>query len=232
MTMSESWTCPQCGSAVDTTADRCWACKQPRLDPEATHQSVPTAVPEVEREFSTPDDVTASIPETASDFGSIEPSSAPSEITSTRPGICPKCGETIDAGFLVCWSCGTSIDGIEDPTFVRVDEDALGDDESPTMRFPDDDREELEAGPAQRLCLRCQGPLEPGFIADFQHTGMQPSEWVAGTPQPSFWTGTWTGDRRFPIQAWRCWHCGHLEFWAGEPSERDPPSRSSEILDE
>jgi hypothetical protein len=50
---------------------------------------------------------------------------------------------------------------------------------------------------------------------------MNPSEWVAGTPQPSFWTGTWTGDRRYPIQAFRCMRCGHLEFWAGEPTGED-----------
>jgi hypothetical protein len=74
-----------------------------------------------------------------------------------------------------------------------------------------------EAGSATRKCIRCQGPLEPGFIADFQHScQMLPSEWIAGNPQSSFWTGTWTGDRRLPIQAFRCRHCGYLEFWATE----------------
>ncbi len=34
---------------------------------------------------------------------------------------CPKCGTKVDPSFEVCWSCGTSSDGIEDPTFVRAD---------------------------------------------------------------------------------------------------------------
>jgi len=138
----------------------------------------------------------------------------------THSWICAKCGETIDAGFLVCWSCGTSIEGVEDPSFGSDDETALGGDESQAMTFLDDDLEGAKPGPAPGPCFRCQGPLEPGFIADFQHgQRMNPSEWVPGTPQPSFWTGTWTGDRRYPIQALRCRRCGHLEFWAGDPAD-------------
>jgi len=143
-------------------------------------------------------------------------------MSATGSWTCSKCGETVDAGFLVCWSCGTSIDGVEDPSFVVVDESAPGDDESAAVSFPDDDAlDEPMEGPAPRSCIRCQGPLEPGFIADFQHGSsvMKPSEWVAGTPQPSFWTGTWTGGQRYPIQAFRCRHCGYLEFRAGEPED-------------
>src|SRR5262249_11665014 len=103
--------------------------------------------------------------------------------------------------------------------FVTADDTALSDDKSRAISFLDEDLEEPKSGPAPRPCSRCQGPLEPGFIADFRsgHAWMNPSEWVAGDPQPSFWTGTWTGDRRYPIRAFRCRHCGHLEFWAGEP---------------
>jgi hypothetical protein len=43
---------------------------------------------------------------------------------------CPKCGTKVDPSFEVCWSCGTSADGVEDPTFVPAD--AVGpDSESP-----------------------------------------------------------------------------------------------------
>jgi hypothetical protein len=31
--------------------------------------------------------------------------------------ICPVCGEEVDDGFEVCWSCGSSVEGEEDPTF-------------------------------------------------------------------------------------------------------------------
>lgn len=35
---------------------------------------------------------------------------------------CPKCNESIDDNFHVCWRCGTLRDGTEDPTFVAVEE--------------------------------------------------------------------------------------------------------------
>jgi Putative prokaryotic signal transducing protein len=35
---------------------------------------------------------------------------------------CPKCGTKVDSSFEVCWSCGTTPDGVEDPTFVPADE--------------------------------------------------------------------------------------------------------------
>jgi hypothetical protein len=213
------WTCPQCGAAVEASADRCWGCQQPRPEPESGSETASIPVPEPDQELPPADEVTESPSGTAPASRSRWPLSPPSEMSATQPWTCSKCGETVDAGFLVCWSCGTSIDGVEDPSFVSASEGALGGDDSPAICFLDDDLEEPQPGLAPRLCVRCEGPLEPGFIADFQQTGMKPTEWVAGTPKPSFWTGTWAGDRRFPIEALRCRHCGHLEFWAGESAD-------------
>jgi hypothetical protein len=38
---------------------------------------------------------------------------------------CAKCGERVQDDFEVCWSCGTSMDGVEDPGFFTAD-DAKG----------------------------------------------------------------------------------------------------------
>jgi hypothetical protein len=35
---------------------------------------------------------------------------------------CPKCHAKVDPSFEVCWQCGTTPDGVEDPTFVRADD--------------------------------------------------------------------------------------------------------------
>ncbi|GEM_PF-1517613 len=32
---------------------------------------------------------------------------------------CPKCSKKVDDTFEICWSCGTSIDGVEDPHFLE-----------------------------------------------------------------------------------------------------------------
>ena len=34
---------------------------------------------------------------------------------------CPKCKCKVDSSFEVCWACGTSVDGVEDPSFVPAD---------------------------------------------------------------------------------------------------------------
>jgi hypothetical protein len=34
---------------------------------------------------------------------------------------CPKCGSEVEETFDVCWNCGTSRAGVEDPTFVTAD---------------------------------------------------------------------------------------------------------------
>ncbi|MGE3820109.1 MAG: hypothetical protein AB7I30_11850, partial [Isosphaeraceae bacterium] len=42
---------------------------------------------------------------------------------------CPKCQSLVDPSFEVCWNCGTTRDGVEDPLFRRADE--VGPDPSP-----------------------------------------------------------------------------------------------------
>ena len=42
---------------------------------------------------------------------------------------CTKCGSKIDPSFDLCWKCGTTAEGVEDPTFVVADE--VEPDESP-----------------------------------------------------------------------------------------------------
>jgi hypothetical protein len=179
---------------------------------------VSRTVQEPDEQGSPGDDITDPSLETDSASGSLQTAFTPVENDAPLPWICPKCGETVDAGFQVCWSCGTSVEGVEDPEFESALETPAAGHHSGAITFHEEDSDEPSSGPVARQCAHCQGALEPGFIADFQRGQyvMTPSEWVAGNPQPSFWTGTWTGDRRFPIQAFRCTRCGQLEFWARE----------------
>jgi hypothetical protein len=57
-----------------------------------------------------------------------EPTVSPS-VGALPMWTCPKCGSKVDVDFDVCWSCGTSREGVEDLTFVRADDAAP--DESP-----------------------------------------------------------------------------------------------------
>ena len=69
------------------------------------------------------------------------------------------------------------------------------------------------------VCPKCEGVMREGFVPDytkeeFLATQLRPGVWVAGRPQSSFWTGTWTGEERYPVRAFRCDECGYLEFYA------------------
>ena len=35
---------------------------------------------------------------------------------------CPECGSKVDPSFEVCWNCGTTADGVRDPSFVKADD--------------------------------------------------------------------------------------------------------------
>ncbi len=51
---------------------------------------------------------------------------------------CPKCRESIEDGFDICWSCGTSRDGTGDPDFESQIDASVGDDFSqPSSYIPD-----------------------------------------------------------------------------------------------
>lgn len=65
-------------------------------------------------------------------------------------------------------------------------------------------------------CLRCQGPMEPGFVVDRGHANsQQQQQWVEGAPERSFWTGLKTkGKEQHTVTTYRCDRCGLLESYA------------------
>jgi hypothetical protein len=64
-------------------------------------------------------------------------------------------------------------------------------------------------------CTRCRTTMEPGFVLDQTYGAMAQSDWVAGKPERSFWTGlTVKGRERLPVTTYRCPKCGYLESYA------------------
>jgi hypothetical protein len=82
---------------------------------------------------------------------------------------CPKCRSKVDDTFEVCWSCGTTPDGIEDPTFVTADEaDPIADEELPEETAFDDPLADFAGTPLPDLveCYMAGNTIEAKFIAD------------------------------------------------------------------
>lgn len=53
---------------------------------------------------------------------------------------CPKCAAKVDPSFDVCWQCGTTSDGIEDPTFVPADSAPVSNESPLDLDMPEGDR--------------------------------------------------------------------------------------------
>ena len=82
---------------------------------------------------------------------------------------CPKCRSKVDDSFEVCWSCGTTPDGIEDPNFVAADEAYPIEDETlPEGAEVDDPLADFAETPMPNLveCYMARNPIEAKFIAD------------------------------------------------------------------
>jgi hypothetical protein len=87
---------------------------------------------------------------------------------------CAKCNETVDDRFEVCWKCGTSREGVENPDF--------GNEPDPPAPRADAEADEVRTAPAPapepelRRCVRCEDMGEyPGggrlFLGRFYCTG-------------------------------------------------------------
>lgn len=65
-------------------------------------------------------------------------------------------------------------------------------------------------------CPKCAGAMEEGFVVDYGDYGStRPSDWVAGEPVKSFWSGTKiSGKKQYRVRTLRCVRCGYLESYA------------------
>lgn len=81
---------------------------------------------------------------------------------------CPKCGNKVDPSFDVCWSCGTTADGVEDPTFVPADDAAPIYDDSAEDHGEGAVAVATDNSPGADLveCYQALSLMEAKFIAD------------------------------------------------------------------
>lgn len=82
---------------------------------------------------------------------------------------CPKCGSKVDDEFEVCWACGTTPEGVEDPSFATADEAEPIDDPLDGLGAPADDPLADFAGtPLPELveCYTAANTIEARFVAD------------------------------------------------------------------
>ena len=82
---------------------------------------------------------------------------------------CPRCTEWVQDDLEICWGCGTSQDGVEDPAFLPADE--YGPLVDPIEDREIKDSEKIEADFGELLpnlvdCYQAEGVTEARFVAD------------------------------------------------------------------
>jgi hypothetical protein len=86
-----------------------------------------------------------------------------------------------------------------------------------------DDQSGSYEGKTMRLtpvCPMCGGVMDEGFLVDRGDYGVHyQSEWIAGPPEPSRWTGGVHTHRRlrYGVSTLRCQRCGFLASYAVTP---------------
>ena len=73
-------------------------------------------------------------------------------------------------------------------------------------------------------CLRCDGPMSPGYMIDLMKSAAIPGTWVIGKYQPSKFLGMnrglqVRGKKKFHIEGYRCDSCGWLDLFASKENE-------------
>jgi hypothetical protein len=128
----------------------------------------------------------------------------------------------VDPGFEVCWSCGTSKEGVEDPSFVREDEAEVAAEAPSDEPLPDEFQPPVV--PERLLCLRCFGEMQEGFVAS-SRDGItdSPIRWYPGRPEHTLLGGS-SPDAPAPVvRTFRCVCCGYLESYANVMQARETP---------
>jgi len=116
---------------------------------------------------------------------------------------CVKCGEEVEESLDVCWNCGTSPDGTEDPAFQRVDEE-------PPESIDD---APLENSDNPIMCPRCRRELTYVGTKAF-HEG---TRWgILGEFGELF-----VSKERFDVYC--CPRCGRVEFFVNGIGEEFRP---------
>ncbi len=151
------------------------------------------------------------------------------ELQTNCVWICSKCTRTVEPELDLCWACGTSRDGVEDPDFQRVDDRALSQSDSGADSLEEaapwsadgsgeeQDAEDLsvasDAGPA-RTCSGCGIKLvEIKLIDSSGGSGNRHEElrYTAGDAEQGWIFG-------FPIEgiirAQLCPKCGRVALYA------------------
>ena len=136
------------------------------------------------------------------------------EQAEALPWTCKKCGEHVPETFTVCWNCGTTIDGLEAPDFVKEDSDG-GDTVQPDAGSAVEPRTDVATTARCRKCDSSKIIPDVTVIDQGQGSDGKLKVVVYGNPEALVFR-----DRHFgAVTARICGDCGFIELWVRNPHE-------------
>ena len=154
--------CPKCNGEITDDRRICRKCGSivPVLDSAVTAESA--IAPEV---ISERNDHPVSEGETQPSTGSIaiDIDTSQGEVAGGGIWTCPKCASPVTPEFAVCWNCGTTRDGVEDPTFAAL---VAEEDNRDSCETPATDRSSVFVGSHASVT---SGPAATGLRVTFKH---------------------------------------------------------------
>lgn len=137
---------------------------------------------------------------------------------------CPKCRESVVGSFEVCWNCGTSRDGQEDPSFQKADDIAVErgpPSPAPSAPFvqpklvPEPDTRKTHSTP----CAKCGSNriMRDVLVLDRSEGNSREALSAQIDRNPDAWL--FKGRVVVDIHAHICGECGHVELQAASPEQ-------------
>jgi hypothetical protein len=134
---------------------------------------------------------------------------------------CKKCREKIEDSFEVCWNCGTSKAGLEDPSFRRADEIGAAMMEAANVVEPVPATSSPRRAPQQQVesaCPKCGARQVIPAVRVLDRDGEYPVKSLSvrldRNPEALIFKGTEVVALRADV----CGRCGYVELYATNPA--------------
>ncbi len=210
--------CPKCSKQVSDGRKICRDCGailaevEDKASTEGTppEQSDPSLATEEKQDLQRQADASVDTSEDGDDCAEAHEDQSPHERAEDSPWTCEKCGECVPETFDVCWKCGTTREGFEDPGFVteRLDAD---EDVQPEAASESDDHTESKA---VSHCTKCgSAKIVPDVRLNYnlRHSIRSLPLIGHGNPDALFF--------KDDVEADICGDCGHIELRVRNPRE-------------
>ena len=222
------WVCPKCLKQISDGSKICRECGAILEEVEDEHpteedlpeQSDQVSATEEKQGSQVQSDSLIDTPEEEEDLCVTYDDQNQQKQVEVLPWTCKKCGEHVPGTFDVCWKCGETREGLEDPEFVTERPD-VGEIVQPEVvsnfEISTEPQGKFRCAIDARNCPDCDGSMREIRIIDKggESLSHHDLEYAAPDAERGFWM------KRYPvagkITAYMCQDCGAIRLFGHSP---------------